>query len=296
MEQIYAIMFADVAGSTSLYDTLGNAEADRQIRSCIDTLTALTNKHRGRLIKTIGDEIMASFDHANDAIDAAVEMQKTISGDNGNALSIRVGVGYGPAIMREGDLFGDAVNVAARMAGIAKTLQIITTEDCINQLSSDRRSAARHYDQTRVKGKEDELNIYQVNWEDEGSLTMLGPVIDMSRLSSSSLAIVLNFNGQEKLVTDKEINSAFSIGRDASCDLALDTSYASRRHVDIKLNRGKFVLSDHSTNGTYVQFKGQEDIFIRREELPLIGEGYISLGETVDLKNPHVIGFLVLQV
>lgn len=288
-------MFADVAGSTSLYDTHGNIEADRRIRDCINTLTSLTNKHRGKLIKTIGDEIMASFERANDAIDAAVEMQKTISGRDANGLSIRIGVGYGAAIMREGDLFGDAVNVAARMTEIAKARQIMTTEDCVAQLSGDRRSAARHYDQTRVKGKEAELNIYQVNWEDEGNQTLLVPTIDTSRLNSSSLAIVLMYNGQEKLVTDKEMTSAISIGRDASCDLSLETDFASRSHVDIKLNRGKFVLSDHSTNGTYVRFKGQDDIFIRREEMPLMGEGCISLGEAVDGNSTGLINFIVLQ-
>lgn len=288
-------MFADVAGSTSLYDTLGNVEADRQIRHCVDRLTSLTDKHHGKLIKTIGDEIMASFEQANDAIDAAVEMQNAISGNDSSALSIRIGIGWGPAIMRDGDLFGDAVNVAARMADIARALQIITTEDCVAQLSSDRRSAARHYDQTRVKGKEGVLNIYQVNWEDEGKLTMLGPAIDMSKLSSSKLAMVLVYNGQEKLVTDREMASAISIGRDAGCDLPMETDYASRFHVDIKLSRGKFMLSDHSTNGTYVRFKDQNDIFIRREELPLMGEGYISLGEAVDDKNPNLIKFIVLQ-
>ncbi|MDC1288281.1 adenylate/guanylate cyclase domain-containing protein [Gammaproteobacteria bacterium] len=118
MEQNYAIMFADIAGSTSLYDALGNQEADRQIRYCIDTLTSLTSKHRGTLIKTIGDEIMARFNSANDAIDAAIDMQNTISGDDSNRLLIRVGVEFGAAILREGDLFGDAVNVAARKADI----------------------------------------------------------------------------------------------------------------------------------------------------------------------------------
>ena len=295
MEQNYAILFADVAGSTSLYDSLGNVEADRQIRHCIGTLTALTDKHQGKLIKTIGDEIMASFEDANDAIDAAVEMQNAISGNDASPLSIRVGVDYGPAIMREDDLFGDAVNVAARMAEIAKALQIITTENCVAQLCDELRNAARHYDQTRVKGKEAELNIYQVNWEDESKLTMLGPTLDMSRFNSSSLAIVLTYDGQEKLLTDNEMTSAISIGRDASCDVALKADYASRFHLDLKLNRGKFVVADHSSNGTYVRIKGQDDIFIRREELPLMGEGYISLGEAVNESSPGVISFMVLQ-
>ncbi len=295
MEQHYAIMFADVAGSTSLYDTLGNQEADSQIRACIDTLTSLTARHRGTLIKTIGDEIMASFDSANDAIDAAIDMQSTISGDDSSALSIRVGVEYGPAIPREGDLFGDAVNVAARMAAVAKNRQIITTEACIAELSDDRKSIARHFDQARVKGKGSELNIYQVNWEDEGKVTKFATSNEMRKISKSMLALVLKYGNNEKLITDQEMTSSFSIGRDDSCDVSLDTDYASRSHVDIKFSRGKFVVCDHSTNGTYVRFKGQDDLFIRREELPLMGEGFISLGEEVREDNPSIISFNVLQ-
>ena len=295
MEQNYAIMFADIAGSTKLYDSLGNLEADRQIRYGIDTLTSLTTKHRGTLIKTIGDEIMASFNSANDAIDAAIDMQSTLSGDDSNTLSIRVGVQFGPAIPREGDLFGDAVNVAARMAGVAEARQIITTEDCISQLSNDRKSIARLFDQAKVKGKESQLNIYQVDWEGEGKVTKFATSNEMRKISSSTLVIVLKYDNNEKLFTDQDMASAISIGRDDSCDVSLDAGYASRSHVDLKFSRGKFVLSDHSTNGTYVRFKGQEDMFIRREELPLIGEGYISLGEAVNEASPTTISFSVLQ-
>ena len=295
MEQNYAIMFADIAGSTSLYDALGNEEADRQIRNCIDTLTSLTNKHRGTLIKTIGDEIMASFDSADDAIDAAIDMQTTVSGDDSNALLIRVGVEYGPAIPREKDLFGDAVNVAARMAAVAKDRQIITTESCVEQLSEDRKNKARPFDRARVKGKGSELSIYQINWEDEGKVTKFATSNEMRKISKSTLALVLKYGDIEKLITDQELPSALSIGRDQTCDISIDTDYASRSHVDIKFNRGKFVVSDHSTNGTYVRFKGQDDLFIRREELPLMGEGYISLGEAVREDSPAIISFSVLS-
>ena len=274
---------------------LGNLEADRQIHHCIDELTSLTIKHRGMLIKIIGDEIHASFNNANDAIDAAIDMQNTISGDDSNALEIRVGVHFGPAIQRDGDLFGDAVNVAARMAVVAKARQIITTEDCTDQLSYDRKSITRHFDQTKVKGKDLELNIYRVDWEDEGKATKFIITDEIKKISTSTLAIVLRYGNNEKLLVDQDMPSTFFIGRDDKCDVSLYTDYASRYHVDIRFNRGKFILSDHSTNGTYVRFNGQDDLFIRREDLPLMGEGYISLGETVDETNPAIISFSVLQ-
>jgi class 3 adenylate cyclase len=87
-------------------------------------MAKITEMYQGRVIKTIGDEIMCRFTSANDCVRAAKECQEEISmgiqGENVE-LTIKVGLHFGPAIlMEDGDVFGDAVNVAARMAGIAK--------------------------------------------------------------------------------------------------------------------------------------------------------------------------------
>jgi adenylate cyclase len=294
-EQHYAIMFADIAGSTKLYDSLGNQEANKLIQQCIDRLTAITTQHNGTVIKTIGDEIMASFPSADDAIDAAIHMKNTISGDESNVLSIRVGLQYGPAISKEGDLFGDAVNVAARMAGVAKAKQIITTEWTIQKLTADRRKNARLFDHTKVKGKDDELNIYLVNWEDESRVTRFATAYSMKNISASKMLMVLKYSDKELIITDQDLANAMTIGRDSNCNIALNAVYASRTHATLSINRGKFILGDQSSNGTYVRFKGQEDLFVRRESLPLVGDGYISLGEAVNEQSPTIISFSILQ-
>ncbi|MDQ1362613.1 MAG: adenylate cyclase [Pseudomonadota bacterium] len=294
-EQHYAIMFADIAGSTKLYDSLGNEEANKLINQCIERLTAITSQYHGTVIKTIGDEIMASFPNANDAIDAAVQMQNSISGDDSSALSIRVGLQYGPAISREGDLFGDAVNVAARMAGVAKAKQIVTTEWCIQKLSDDRKKNARLFDLARVKGKDEELSIYIIDWEEDGNATKFATAYSMKNISASKMLMVLKYAGKEQILTDHDMTTAITIGRESTCNITLNASYASRSHASLSVNRGKFVLTDHSSNGTYVRFKGQEDLFLRREALPLMGDGYISLGEAVDVHSPTIISFSILQ-
>ncbi len=295
MERKYAIMFSDVAGSTSLYDTLGNETAEHLIGSCIQNLINITTKNYGQLIKTIGDEVMCRFDNPNDAARAAIEMQLATDSDKSTPLSIRIGMHYGTAIEKNNDIFGDAVNVAARMAGIAKAKQIITTNEMIEELSSDLSEQSRFFDRTRVKGKEEELKIFQVLWETESKVTQFATSHEMQKVAASMIAIVLNFNSQEKLYTDADMTKAIVIGRDASCDITIDANYASREHVNLEFRRGKFVLIDHSTNGTHVRFKGQGDIFIRREELPLIGEGIISLGEQIAEGSPTIISFSILQ-
>lgn len=295
MEKQYAIMFADVAGSTRMYDTLGDAEAEKQIAWCIQTMTDTTNRHGGRVIKTIGDEIMACFDSADDAAEAAIDMQTNISGDHSNDLNIRIGMQYGTAIDRDGDLYGDAVNVAARMAGVAKALQIITTKDLVDQLNPELASKSRLFDRTTVKGKFAELDIHQINWEEETKVTQFAFTQDIQKASTAKQTIVLKTAGKESIYTDEDLNPAISIGKDPSCTITLDAQFASRSHASLESRRGKFVLLDSSTNGTYVRFKDQDDIFIRREELTLLGDGLISLGEAVTPNSPAIISFSVLQ-
>jgi len=295
METKYAIMFADVAGSTNLYDTLGNIIAEKRIAECVQTMSSITSDNHGRVIKTIGDEIMACFNTANDAATAALEMQNAMETSDAG-LAIRVGMHYGEAIDKDGDIFGDAVNVAARMAGIAKAKQIITTADLITELNADLAEKSRLFDTAKVKGKDEVLKIYQINWEEESKVTKFATSHDIKKISSSTVAVALKFAGEERLYTDTDMKKALSIGRDSSNDIALDAAgYASRSHVDLDFRRGKFVLIDHSTNGTYVRFKGQDDVFIRREELPLMGEGVINLGEAITGDSPGQISFNILQ-
>ena len=292
---MYAIMFSDITGSTSLYDTLGNDAAEHLISSCIQNLIAITQKNYGHLIKTIGDEVMCRFDNPDDAVRAAIEMQTSTESDKDSSLSIRIGLQYGTAIEKNNDIFGDAVNIAARMAGIAKAKQIITTHEMVEELSNDLAEQSRLFDRAKIKGKEKELKIFQIVWEKENKVTRFATLNEMKKIATSMVAIALNYDSQEKLYTDGEMTKTIVIGRDENCDISIDANYSSRQHVSLEFRRGKFVLIDHSTNGTYVRFKGQGDVFIRREELPLMGEGLISLGEEVVEGKPALISFSVLQ-
>jgi class 3 adenylate cyclase len=294
MENKYAIMFADVVGSTNLYDTLGNEIAEKRIAECVGIMSTITSDNHGRVIKTIGDEIMACFGTASDAARAALEMQNTMESSEDNP-SIRVGLAYGEAIDRDGDIYGDAVNVAARMAGVAKAKQIITTEYLVKELDARLAEKSRLFDTAKVKGKDEELKIYQINWEEESKVTKFATAHDIKKVSGSTVAIALKFAGEERLYTNEDVKKALSIGRDKNNDIAIEAGYASRSHVDLDFRRGKFVLIDHSTNGTYIRFKGQDDIFIRREELPLMGEGVINLGEAITDDSPGQISFNILQ-
>ncbi|MCB1576734.1 MAG: adenylate/guanylate cyclase domain-containing protein, partial [Xanthomonadales bacterium] len=124
------ILFADVSGSTKLFETRGNVAARDIIAAVLDALIEVANRHGGKLIKTIGDEIMCTFPGAVQGLLASTDMQRRMKSDAAfvqDNIGIRIGLHHGEALVEESDVFGDAVNVAARMAAIAKRDQIVAT-------------------------------------------------------------------------------------------------------------------------------------------------------------------------
>ena len=288
-----AILFADVSGSTKLFETLGDNAARTTISACLDTLLEVTLKHSGTLVKTIGDEIMCTFSGADDAAKAAIAMQETLEEDvtegvgNDTILSIRIGFHYGPAIIESRDIFGDAVNVAARMAAQAKGGQIITTHSSVQLLSPVLQASSRFVDKTPIKGKKEDIEIYEIIWQEEDMTRMATSIITSDDRPEVKLKV--NYHDQE-IFMDKE-RSSLVMGRSKNCDLSINEKLASRQHVRIELRRDKYFIIDQSTNGTHVLFEGSEEAFLRREEMPLQDSGQISLGRSFSEGPEEVVTF-----
>ena len=169
-----AILFADISGSTMLYETLGNAAARQMVVRCLAMMTDRLAAHRGTLIKTIGDEIMCTFPSAGDALRAACDMQEAV--ENGKPggetpMYIRVGFNCGEVIREADDVHGDAVNVAARITEVARARQILATHAAVDALPPDLRDKARHIRRAAIKGRQEELDLFQIIWraDDTGS-------------------------------------------------------------------------------------------------------------------------------
>ena len=274
-----AIVFAHISGSTRLFDTLGDALARELVSQCLILMTEQTTKFDGTVIKTIGDEIMCTFPSAQDATESSMGMQEAITEDlpymNPDlpaTMAIRIGLHFGSAILEGGDVFGDAVNVAARMAGVATSGQIITTRQTADELPTSLRSKARHLDRISVKGKSDLIDIFEVLWQPE----------DVNRVATSVIKKELKFASLELVYHDKVIRLDISsgtviLGRGKKADMVVDDKMASREHARIECRRDKFVLTDQSTNGTYV-VTADGAAYLRREEITLSGEGKITFG------------------
>ena len=184
-------------------------------------------------------------------------------------------------------MFGDAVNLAARMASIAKAGQIITTQSTVEQLSPILRASTRFIDKAPVKGKKDAIDIFEIIWQQEEVTRMATGVLNQT--PSSILRI--SYRDLELKLDDDQ--PSIVLGRSHTCDITVDETLASRHHVRIECRRGKFFIIDQSTNGTYVWIDNNDESFLRREEMPLSGSGRISLGRSFNEEPKEVVVFVL---
>lgn len=279
-----AVLFADVSGSTQLYDTLGDVRARSIVARCIAVMTEVTHRHGGTLVKTIGDEVMTTFADATAAAEAACEMQEGITGEmvvEGRPLAIRVGFHFGPTLLEEADVFGDAVNLAARMASQAKSGQILTTGATVEHLTGARRKACRQIDLTQVKGKREEIAIHEVVWQAAEATMVRAPWATLHRAGGR---LVLTAGGTRLELG--EGHPSLTIGRADQNDLVVHHPLVSRLHARIEYRNGRFMLTDLSVNGTYVEADGGASSYVHRDSQELTGSGTLGLGEVVSPELP----------
>lgn len=284
-----AIMFADIAGSTKLYDTLGDQVARVKVATSIETMSKIISQHHGILIKTIGDEVMCTFNTAEDAGNAAWKMQETFEEKadvctDGSPVAVRIGMHFGSAILEDNDVFGDAVNVAARMVAQAKAKQIITTQKTLDKLPISMQGSTRFVDHAPIKGKQEDIDIFEIIWQEEDVTHMVTSMAKKKTTLGARLS--LSYNGETLELSKKR--PGLIIGRSQNCDLTINEKLASRQHVRIELRREKFFIVDQSTNGTHVLIDGVSEEYLRREEMPLSGNGRISLSGDFS-KNPSEV-------
>ncbi|MBA3032105.1 MAG: adenylate/guanylate cyclase domain-containing protein [Gammaproteobacteria bacterium] len=272
------IVFADVCGSTQLYETLGDAAALSAVDLCVGSMARATLLNRGRVVKTLGDEVMAVFDSAAQGMQTAIEMQQRIDAMPapfpGVKLAIRAGFCFGPALLDNDDIFGDTVNTAARLAGLAKAGQIITTAETVAVLPELLRPSCRAIDAWAVKGKSGKVNVCEVIWQEDVDLTMMSA--RMAPATPTNLHLRLLHGGNELILSPA--HPRVMLGRDMACDIAIRDPRASRSHARIECRRDKFVLVDLSSNGTFVTVQGEVEFSLRREEAILRGSGRIVFG------------------
>lgn len=308
------VLFADVAGSTQLYEKLGDAEALRAIERCLNRVERAIVACGGKVVKTIGDELMATFNTAELACHAAGVMQARVEGlpsVAGGKLAIRVGFHYGSVLVDGVDVFGNTVNVASRITEVAKAREIITSAETASLLpEAVRESSVKPLPAISVKGVSTPLDLVQISWT-------VGPTARLSQPATPTLAaasaaataiaaatpatesakakltprVILRYGKQEILMRGHA--ACVTLGRDNGNDIVIQDPRASRSHGMIELRDGKCILTDKSSNGTFVSPQDGSNIAISKEAYELKDKGYICFGHVCP---PDSVGSLAYEV
>jgi len=281
-----SVVFADICGSTALYESRGNEAAYGLITNTLKLLGEVVDGHGGRVIKTVGDEVMCCFPLPDNALLACSTMQARVR-DNPweQSLRIRIGLNHGEVIEKDGDVFGDCVNVAARLSGLCNGGQILTTCDLLNAVSAPLRASARKLSSSQLRGKVEETGIYEVIWDTDSDLTTLSGSV-VANLSPVSSKLELEYGNTVVAVNNNR--PLISLGRDPGNLMVVEGLMVSRFHAEVALRNEQFYLRDRSANGTFVQFSSGEVVKLLRDELILVGSGTIGLGKIPDNRDDAV--------
>lgn len=276
------VVFADLVGSTSLFERLGDETASRFVTQLTGALSQVFEQHQGRVVKLLGDGLFVVFPFENDALAACVAIQKRLldkpirPGGTGAPVQMQMGIESGEVIEIAGDCFGDTVNSAARLADLAGADQILTTKTVFDQLTPTQQQSMRSLGPMYLRGKAGSTHLYRVEWRtgQDDEATMMG--VSMAARHS---AFWLEISAQGKTVRLDPNGSKISIGRASDAALTLNDKRVSRTHATIEWSAGQFVLSDNSSFGTWVYLGAQsEAMVLRRTQCFLVGNGQFVLG------------------
>ena len=285
------VLFADVCDSTTIYESLGDSRALASINRLFRVLTQKVEAHGGKIVKTLGDGMVCQFGDAESAFRAACDVQAAAvaaeAGD-GPKLAIKVGVNWGPVVTEGGDVFGDTVNVCARLVAMANAGQVLTTQQAVEALPRSLMRRCRALYPMKIKGRAEPVSVYDVPWRVDPDLTETSMQVE-APVRAGRWVLKLSYGGE---TFDVQPERDARIGRDSANDVVIPSPRASRVHARIYARERNFVIVDQSSNGTFVLIDGSDNEVILRREEALLGErGWIGLGTPASKHGNHVLRY-----
>ncbi|NEX19723.1 adenylate/guanylate cyclase domain-containing protein [Thiorhodococcus mannitoliphagus] len=276
------LVFADISGSTRIIQAHGDQVAHQLIQRCLECVAAAVRLHHGQVREKIGDELMCTFADPREALRAALEIQRAVkaAGEAGElpaTLRMHVGLHHGRLLVQQDQLFGDTIHIAKRMVDLAKTDQILTTQETLNAAGVMSDMRFRVADQIRIKGYDAPVEIYEVMRQDP-SVTLIAQSAQPLAMGEHYCRCSLSYGGQSFTLDAKR--HVLSIGREEGNDLMIPESCVSRRHGRLEYQKGRIIYVDQSTNGTSIfEDDAQAPIIVHREQRWLRGRGLLRFGQ-----------------
>lgn len=285
-----AILFADVCESTAIYESVGDTPALALLNHLFTHFEKEVNGAGGVIVKNLGDGVVCQFREPDAAFRAACAMQEAsvkVAAQAWPAMKVKIGYNYGAVVLKDGDVFGDTVNVCARLVSLANPAQVLTTQRTIEALSPGLRTRCRELYATKVRGRDREVSVWEIMWRSDPDVTKVEAAEPSGELGATWV-LKLSMGGESYIV---EPGAILRIGRDAANDIVVTTEHASRLHARIFTREDHFVIVDQSSNGTFLMADGSREVRLRRSEALLGDRGWIGLGRTAARHGDHVLRY-----
>jgi adenylate cyclase len=273
-----AVLFVDVCGSTAYFDRHGELAGRDMVKRFFAIVHEAVEQHGGKVVNLIGDAVLAVFADPFALVNAATGAQVAIgivgeAAESRERLRIHCGGHVGGIVFDDsGTVFGDAVNVAARVEELAGPDQIYVTEELLRQLASEGLPISRRVGAFKLSGKRRKVDVWEILWKDEDNMTDLVPTREHREETSVQLVF------RNRTIVLSQTKERLSMGRERDNDLVVEDRAVSRIHAEVIQRTGGYYLVDRSTNGTYIRPRHGRDHRLHRDELLLVGEGEFSLG------------------
>lgn len=295
------VLFADLRGSTALFERCGTAEASAVVGEAVARLAEQVRASGGELVKTLGDGLLALFADAPTALAAASTLPQALDGDSVHApaapMAMQLALAAGEVARRDGDCRGDAVNVAARLLGHASDHECLLTAEVHAALTPAQAARCRALPQVHLRGRIEPVAVFACalavphpRGDAEAQATHFGEALLASPATPS---LQLNGLGCAQLVHPADC--PYTLGRGDHADWRVDAVRVSRIHARIDAVNATLVLADLSINGTYLRFAGEDELLsLRRGVCTLHGSGQIGLGGAPGSAGTPTLAFQVI--
>lgn len=287
-----AVLFVDVTDSARIYQSLGDTAALALINGVFVRVAKIVAKCAGSVMKSLGDGVICVFEDPDNALRAAVEIQTSVRStaeQTANRLQLKIGFTWGPVILSKGEVYGDTMNVCARLVTLANPEQILTSAPTVEALSPGLRSRCRALFPTRIKGQADEVAVSEVLWRYDPAITEANLTrANFARAVQTSLKLIYRGN----IFIVNRSRPMLQMGRDQTNEIVIVSLFASRIHARVHTRDGHFVLTDLSSNGSFLMVDDHAaEVHLRREEAVLEGRGWIGLGKNASTHGDHSLRF-----
>lgn len=296
----FTVVFADLTGSTSVFESLGNVKATLAITRLTNWIGEVCKVHGGQVVKYLGDGVLILFSESQNAVEAVTELQQVHQTrirkwPEALKMQLQVGMARGEVVEQDGDCYGDAVNVASRLSDLSGPEQILVSDTVIKQLPESSTVRSRCMGEVPIRGRAESCVVHRIEWQNE----VLSEVFTMPAMLMPDTGERGTARPASISLSWLDIDSSFDatelpifLGRDASSQFVVQDPRVSRKHARIEWNDGKFYLMDISSFGTWVRFsESSVTVALRREQCVLMHDGEIALGASFDDFSVPTVSF-----